>query len=218
MTFRRVPLGLTLAAALAFAVMIGLGLWQVRRFQWKERVLAQIAALRTAPAQPIGPVLVRAARGEDVEFLRVVADCRAPAIQPPDFQMTTDQGDWIARALAACPLAAGPFDGVLVDRGLLQASRGQPNPPTAVLPPPGRVVGVLRRADRRRPLGVRRSPGYLLVAERETPPAPGVTPSQWAGQAPGNLQYVGEYAPTWFGLAGVLAAFYAALLWRRLRS
>ena len=58
---------------------------------------------------------------------------------------------------------------------------------------------------------------YVLVAERETPPVPGVTPSRIADSAPETLQYVGAYAPTWFGLAAVLAGVYAALLWRRLR-
>jgi cytochrome oxidase assembly protein ShyY1 len=33
--------------------------------------------------------------------------------------------------------------------------------------------------------------------------------------AAGNLEYVGSYAPTWFGLAGVVLAIYAAMLWRR---
>ena len=57
----------------------------------------------------------------------------------------------------------------------------------------------------------------VLVVEQETPAAPGVAPAPPPPGAPDDLQYVGEYTLTWFGLAGVVACFYAALLWRRYR-
>ena len=41
-----------------------------------------------------------------------------------------------------------------------------------------------------------------------------MTPAPYPDAA-GNLEYVGSYAPTWFGLAGVALSFYAAMLWRR---
>jgi surfeit locus 1 family protein len=215
----RFPYVLTLAAAIVFAVCIGLGLWQVKRFEWKQRELAKIDALRTAPPQLIAPVLARAAAGQDMEFTRVEADCAAVPPRPAAFVMGVDNGDYVWRALSPCDLTAPPYNGVIIDRGYLDDARGRPQAPARTLPTPGRVVGVLRHSaaplaasdlDHPAPL--------LLVAEHETPAAPGVTPSPWQSQAPDNLQYVGEYAPTWFGLAGVLAAFYAAMLWRRLRS
>ena len=212
------PYGLTVAAAFVFALCIGLGQWQVRRFQWKQRVLAQIAALASAPPQPIGAVLSQAAAGREVEFTRVRAQCLAAAPAPARVAITTDKGDWITRVFGDCRLAAGPFDGIVADRGLVEASRGQLAPVETMLPSLGQVVGVLRREAGPPRAGLRRPAPYLLVVEQESPPPPGIIPSRWAGAAPANLQYVGEYAPTWFGLAGVLAAFYAALLWRKVRS
>ena len=41
-----------------------------------------------------------------------------------------------------------------------------------------------------------------------------MTPAPYPDAA-ANLEYVGAYAPTWFGLAAVAAAIYAAMLWRR---
>ena len=209
------PWGLTLAAALVFAIMIGLGLWQLRRLEWKQGQLARIAALASAPATPIAPVLRRAAAGQDVSFARVFADCAAGSVAA-GFRMSVDAGDWVSRPQAICRLDGAPFDAIAVDRGILGSSRGSAEPPALVLPPPARVQGVLRARPGRAGLaGVARPAPYVLVAEREFPSAPGVTPAPGTAQAPGNLKYVGSYAPTWFGLAGVLACYYAAMLWRR---
>ncbi|MEJ0066889.1 MAG: hypothetical protein WDM85_16925 [Caulobacteraceae bacterium] len=54
----------------------------------------------------------------------------------------------------------------------------------------------------------------MLVADHETPPTPGVTPTPYP-DAGDNLQYAGAYWLTWFGLAGAVAGVYAAMLWRR---
>ena len=212
------PWGLTLAAALGFAICAGLGVWQLQRAAWKAHVLAEIEARRDAPAQPIGPVLARAARGEDVGFTRVVADCGPAPTATTSFEPGGDNGQWAWRATAPCALAEAPYQQIKVERGVLEASRGATAQPTAVLPPPHVVTGVLRPAPRTGGASPGGEAPFVLVAERETPPAPGVTPSRLSDAAPENLQYVGAYAPTWFGLAGVLAGVYAALLWRRLRT
>src|SRR5215469_4366135 len=75
---RRFPIAATLAFVVAFALLCGLGVWQLKRRIWKEKLLAEIAALEHAPAQPLGPVLARARQGQDVEFTRVEVDCRTP--------------------------------------------------------------------------------------------------------------------------------------------
>ena len=208
---------LTIAAGLVFALCVALGVWQLQRFDWKEGQLTRIAAMQAAPPQPIGRVLASAARGEDVSFDRVFADCAAGSA-PAGYRISSLAGEWVARPLAACRLAAPPYDGIAVDRGVLDASRGSTSAPTAVLPAPVHVEGVLRTLPAGPPVaGLARPAAYLLVAERETPPAPGATPAPATAQAPDNLQYAGAYAPTWFGLAGGVACVYAAMLWRRLR-
>jgi len=211
----RFPVGLTLAAAVVFVVCCALGVWQLQRGAWKARELARIAALKHAPPTSIGPVLARAAGGEDVTFTRVAADCAPRPPAQASLHMISDNGEWIARVKSICALADGPFNALAVDRGFLDASRGQPNPQPVTLPAPAWVSGVLYAT----PAvgwggpGVRPAP-YVLLAERETPPAPGVTPTPYP-DAGDNLQYVGAYWLTWFGLAGAVACVYAAMLWRR---
>ena len=212
---RRFPVGLTLAAAVAIAIMCGLGVWQLQRAAWKERALARIAALAHAPPRPIGPVLEQAVGGSDVSFTRVVARCAPAAPAPAQFHMVSDNGDWIARTLSPCRLPGSAYDGVLVDRGFLTASRGSPNPPALTLPAPVEVVGLMFPRPAAPSPGLARPAPYVLAVEQETPPAPGVTPAPYPGGASEGFQYVGAYAPTWFGLAGVLACVYAAMLWRR---
>jgi surfeit locus 1 family protein len=211
---RNFPLGLTLAAAIVFAICVALGAWQLQRLTWKTHELARIAALKSAPARPLAPVLAKAATGADVSFTRVAADCLPASPAPAVLRMVTDNSEWIARVTGACLIAGAPFDGVVVDRGFLAASRGSPNPPAVTLPAPLHVVGVLYARPPGAAPGLSHPAPYTLVAEAETPPAPGVAPAPYADPA-GNLEYVGAYAPTWFGLAGVLACVYAAMLWRR---
>ena len=59
----RFPVGLTIAAAIAFLILVGLGTWQWQRMHWKEQLLARIAATQALPAQPLSQVLARAAVG-----------------------------------------------------------------------------------------------------------------------------------------------------------
>lgn len=46
---RRLPIVPTLVVAAAVAVMIGLGVWQLQRAEWKERLLARYAEAETLP-------------------------------------------------------------------------------------------------------------------------------------------------------------------------
>jgi surfeit locus 1 family protein len=209
----RFPIVLTLAAVVVITICAGLGVWQLQRATWKAEELKRIAALKGSPAAPIGAVLAHAAGGADATFTRVAADCAAGSA-PASYHLTTDNSEWIARAIGVCRVAGGSYDGVVVDRGFLAASRGATSAPTTVLPPPTHVEGVLYARRAETVAGLAHPAPYTLVAERETPAPPGVTPAPYPDAA-GNLEYVGSYAPTWFGLAGVAACFYAAMLWRR---
>ena len=46
---RRLPIVPTIVVALAVATMIGLGIWQLRRAQWKDGLVAQYAKAETLP-------------------------------------------------------------------------------------------------------------------------------------------------------------------------
>jgi surfeit locus 1 family protein len=235
--------GLTVVSGLAFAILVGLGVWQLHRLAWKQDLLARVAALRVAPARPIDEVLAVIARGGDVDYRRVSADCRPPTRAPRDayrYALRDGQVGW--RLISACALEGGRYDGVLLDRGLATRFTGAMAPGAAVYGPPGSVVGVLR-APGGKPLlspaetvgapgarvfrvvdrealgslaadnGVRRPAPFLLAVESERPAPQGIVPAALPQDIPNN-HFV--YALTWFALAGILAWFYGALLLRRL--
>ncbi len=241
---RRFPFGLTLAVALAVMLLAGLGAWQLRRLEWKEALLAHVAALRTAPSRPIDAALADVARGADVDFIRVTARCGAAPPAPPMFRYAID-GEQVAwRPLAACAVTVPPFDGVLVDLGIASGLVGAMSPRPLGLPSLARVTGVLRRlppwalggggaperegavtvvrladaAGLRRAArlsGLTRPAPVLLAAEREDPPIPRVIPRALPAEIPNNHL---AYALTWFALAAILVWMYAGALLRRARS
>jgi surfeit locus 1 family protein len=238
-------MGLTLAAALAFAVLVGLGVWQVRRLAWKTDLLARVAALRVAPAKPIAEVLAEAARGRDVEYRRVSADC-VPAAGPAHdaYRYALRGGEVAWRLVSLCRLRGQPFDGVLLDRGLVTAFTGAMAPSVATIPGAAGVVGVLR-APGGKPIlgpaettpsggvrvyrvldraalrdlaadnGVARAAPYILAVETERPAPAGLSPAPLPETIPNNHLV---YALTWFALAAILACVYGAMLIRRLNG
>ena len=73
---RRFPWALTIASAVAFAILITLGVWQVQRLQWKEDLIARAeAAARSAPIPLIAPA--------PVEPPAAPSAGPAPAMLPP---------------------------------------------------------------------------------------------------------------------------------------
>jgi surfeit locus 1 family protein len=239
---RRFPLGLTLVVGVAFAILIGLGVWQLKRLAWKQDLLAKVAALRVAPARPIDAVLTVAAQGGDVDYRRVSADCQAwagPSRDAYRYALRDDQVGW--RLISSCHLTGAPYDGVLLDRGLVMRLMGAMSPTAAAYPAAGSVVGVLQAAGARPLLGPAETEGvpgarvfrvldrasvaslaadnglsrpapFLLAVESERPAPPGLVPAPLPQDIPNN-HFV--YALTWFALAGILAWFYGAMLLRR---
>jgi surfeit locus 1 family protein len=240
---RRFPLGLTLVVAVAFAMLVGLGVWQLKRLAWKQELLAKVAALKVAPARPISEILALAARGGDVDYRRVAAHCEPSAAPSRDayrYALRGDQVGW--RLISACRLAGAPYDGVLLDRGLVTRLAGAMAPVAAAYPAPGSVVGVLLAAGAKPLLGPAETEGvpgarvfrlidrtavvsiaadngmrqpapFLLAVESERPAPAGLVPAPLPQDIPNN-HFV--YALTWFALAGILAWFYGAMLLRRL--
>lgn len=77
MTAKRVPVVATLVVALAVLAMIGLGVWQLQRLQWKEALLARYAGAVQSTAEvpfPVGKAAVEASlyRHSRIECLRVI--------------------------------------------------------------------------------------------------------------------------------------------------
>ena len=60
-----------IAALVGFAILMGLGVWQVKRLAWKEALLAQLAANAAAPAVDLKTALNLSMAGSNAEFVRV---------------------------------------------------------------------------------------------------------------------------------------------------
>lgn len=238
------PVALALCAAAAFALLIGLGVWQLHRLAWKEALLAKVAALRVAPAQPLATVLHAAGPPGSAEFRRVSLACQPPATPSPMiFRYALRDGQVAWRLLTFCRLQGpGIYDGVLLDRGFVAAFSGRMAPSPARFAEPQSVTGILRApgsrpwlddASARRQNGVvvtrvidrdvleslaRESglahPVPYMVSVESERPAPG---GIIAAAIPGDIpnNHLG-YALTWFGLAAALTWIAGALIRKRL--
>jgi surfeit locus 1 family protein len=225
---RRFPYGLTIATLIAFAILCGLGVWQLKRLAWKEDLLARIEVLKTAPAQPLAAVMARAEKKEDVAWTRVSVDCATDKAETLPLVYGVRDGDIVWRATAICRTSApqagsGGYGAILLDLGVVKALTGQSAPAPVSLAAPAHAVGVLmapkqlggdRAATVARFAADKPAP-YILMVESATPVPPGVTPAPLPAEISNRHL---EYALTWFGLAVTLLFIYAAMLWRKMRS
>ena len=234
-TRRPFPIGLSLAAVVAFAILIGLGVWQVQRLQWKTDLLHRLDALQAAPARPLDPVLARARAGADMDYTRVSLPCPGVETGPTLRLFSVYQGLAGYRLITACPLASGAYRSILVDRGFV-AQPGDDRPrdiPGRTITAP--VVGVLRGGGERTFVTPQNRVGENQWYWRDLPamakalhapnPAPVFvmleSPATAGGEprpAPVPLNIPNShlgYAVTWFGLAAALAGVYLAMLFRK---
>jgi surfeit locus 1 family protein len=228
---------LLLPALFAFAVLIGLGTWQVERKAWKEALIASLTEhLAAAPqALPSARDWAKLDRAGD-EYRRVKFPARfdnarealvfaaASAFRPD----VTSPGYWV---FTPARLADGSI--VVVNRGFVPDARRDPKSrPQGQIAEPIEVTGALRWPDERHwftpaddpshnlwftrdPAGIAAAKGLdpktgtvaLFYVEQEAPTPPGGLPQ------PGKLVVALpdnhlQYALTWYGLAAVLAGVF----------
>jgi surfeit locus 1 family protein len=223
-----------LAAALVFAGLVALGLWQVQRLAWKTDLITRVEARRAAAPVPAPPPTAPITRADD-EYRRVSAHGRFDHARATRVQASTALGSgyWLLT-----PLHTDAGFWLWVNRGFV------PLGDVPLVQPPGdvTVAGLLRldepggsllqhndaAANRwysRDVTALGRARGlegavasYFIdaVASPETAgdawPRPGLTVLQFS-----NNHRV--YALTWFAMAGMVGAAIGWLLWdeRRLR-
>lgn len=225
----RFPVLLTLVAVLAFALLCGLGVWQVRRMQWKNGLIDQAEAAAALPPAPLARVLAR----HDPAFRKVVVDCPGLATAPWVELQTIHEGQPGVRLVSACRPADFPAE-FLIDRGFVADSISA-RPPVAASAAPFRVVAELREVPPPGPMALPAEHGrffardnagmarVLGVADPDPNTLFALTSSnpEWLALQPSappaafSNNHLG-YALTWFGLALALAVFYVVLLRRRL--
>lgn len=107
---------LTVLSTAALAVLIGLGVWQLQRLQWKEGLIAQIEARVKAEPVSLKQAVARARAGEDVSYLRVRVEGKFDnAKERYLFAVSDGTPGWHV----ITPLETPDGEAVLVDRGFV---------------------------------------------------------------------------------------------------
>lgn len=198
------PLVPTLLTALAVPAMLALGSWQLRRAEWKDALLARLAANAAAPALALGEAPIPA----DAGFRRVALWLDCPAAPPTPSSARLPSG----RAGYGWRLSCRAGDGGFVVVGL-GATDGPLDPARRrALGEAASGRSIWRGVLVERPAG---RAGWLLVAADAPPPLSPAQPPA-LDSIPNNHR---GYAFQWFAFAATLATVYALWLrrWRRAR-
>ncbi len=198
---RRLPILPTLVVAVAVAVMIGLGFWQLQRAEWKDRLLAGYAAAESMPAVDLDPLLARGLDDEEtarLAFRRALVSCNSRSAEPELRGGRNEAGaGGYAYFLPCRPGAAGPAGRLWVNAGW----QAMPDDELRLSLPP-LVAGRLGATDGDR---------IVLTSATASPPLR-------AAVAPGPAERSNNhlfYAWQWFFFAAAAAAIYWLALRRR---
>lgn len=231
-----------LATAIALAILLGLGFWQLDRKSWKEGLLAAIAARAHGPAGQVVPEADWPRwRATADEFRRVRLS--GTFLHDKEVQLhglaEERRGQPLQGFYVFTPLKREDGTIVVVNRGIVPTELRDPaRRPAGQIGGTVEVVGLVRAPEARpafvpgnEPGGERwfvRDLGEMVRArglERAAPfyvdadstPNPGGWPR--GGQTRLNLpnSHLG-YAITWFGIAATLVGVFGAFAWARIRS
>lgn len=194
---RRLPILPTLIVIIAVPIMLGFGIWQLNRAEWKEALLDRLAANATAPL--IAKPASFEGRVDELSFRRVRTVCQEIRPWLPSAARAATGGTGYRQAIWC---SEGRGDPVLVSLGVAT----DPSMPVTV-PAGSTFVGPLVPRDARAP----GDPSFLLVAEMPVPPL--------AKEAPPTVDSVPNnhlaYAVQWFLFAATLLVIYVIYLRRR---
>ena len=227
---------LTVLSTAALAVLIGLGLWQLQRLQWKEGLIAEIEARVKAEPVSLKEAVARARAGEDVSYLRVRAEGKFGNTKERYlFAVSDGTPGWHVIA----PLRTADGEVVLVDRGFVPDALKDP-----AARPQGELIGAVTVTALARPT----EPQGLFVPNNENrwfwrdlkamtrsmlgEDAKGVAPfflEAEKSDIPGGWPQGGQtrldlpnnhlqYALTWFALALCLVVIYVIYVRTRLKA
>jgi surfeit locus 1 family protein len=227
--------------ALALALLVSLGNWQMRRLAWKEGLIAGIAERKDAPPVPVSEVEWRARAGGDVEYTRVKAMGRLQNDKELHLY-AFDEGSGPGYHVIT-PLLQADGSVVLVNRGFVpQDLKDSARRQAGQLAGDVEIIGLVRRPETqgafvpdndvgRNTWYWRDLDGMAAAALAPNPPrtvpffidaaADPPNPGGWPKGGVTRLELPNrhlEYALTWYGLAAALVAVFAVFSagrWRR---
>lgn len=203
-------------------ILVGLGIWQLQRLEWKEGVLARIDAQMSAAP---GPLPAEGSTSEAGKYQPVAVTGRTTG---PELHMLTGMTGVGPGYEVITAFDTGDGRRILLDRGFLpEVAKDLARPPVAL-----RVTGNLHwpeeassntpEPDLNRNIWFARdvpamaehlgTEPVLVVARSVGGDAQGITPVPVSTAGIPN-DHLG-YALTWFSLAAVWAGMTAYLLWR----
>jgi surfeit locus 1 family protein len=192
MTVRRLPVLATIIVVAAVATMVGLGIWQLQRAEWKEGLLARYAAAQNRP-----PISFPTVPTEDAD-LPLFRHATAVCLQPVGKRVTAGRnlkGDSGYAVIVECR-TGGEGPGLHVEVGWSN------NPNAVVNWPGGPVSGIIAPDSRTR---------MRLVAASAPPGLARAAPPS-IEQIPNNHRF---YALQWFAFAGIALLIFGLALRRK---
>ena len=225
MTFRPVP-GLTIACAILFAILCGLGAWQLERLQWKLALIARVNGHMAAAPMTLDQIMTLPQ--DEAQYRKVTLKGRFDHTHEA-YVFATDNGAPDYHVLTPFTLDNGRT--LLVDRGEVPKDRLDPaSRATGNVADHTQVTGVWRTPDApgaftpapdtahriwyaRDLAGIAAADHLRLAApvviEADSTPNPGGWPRGGQTVVAFRNQHL-SYAVTWFGLAVVLLGVWLA--------
>jgi surfeit locus 1 family protein len=216
----------TLSTLLAFSVLVGLGVWQLQRLEWKQSLIARIEGRIHDPPVPLDTAL---ATGNllDAEWVPVHVEGRF--LHDKETFLYATEFDLGLGVHVITPLERPDGRTVLIDRGWVSNTAMNPSSRLAgQVEGPVRVNGIVRltaepnpyapRADVAKRLWFTRDPAGIAAMAGVTIEAPILVAADETSAVAGGPRFPGwrvnlpnshlQYALTWFGLALAVLAVY----------
>jgi surfeit locus 1 family protein len=233
-------LKLTLATLVGLAVLVGLGLWQLQRLEWKEGLIARIEARTERKPISLERAIEVSKKLNNPSYIPVHAEGRFHHRRERYLYAISLDGEPGWHVITPLETVDGIF--VLVDRGFVPDDLRDPKTrPQGQVQKVVTVTGLVRTPEKpslfipdndpqanqwfSRDLGaMARSMfpgGTVEVAPFFLEAKAGQVPGGWPKGGQTRLKLTNnhlQYALTWFGLAACLAAVYGVYVWGATRG
>jgi len=235
----RALLKLTIAVLLGVAVLIGLGVWQLQRLDWKEGIIAQIEARTERAPMSLARALDLARERSNLDYYPVRVEGHFHHDRERYLYALSLEGEPGWHVITPLETAGG--ETVLIDRGFVpEALRDPTTRPQGQIEQVVKVTGLIRGSETpgifipenepernqwfsRDLAAMSRSMfpgGTVEVAPFFLEAKAGDVPGGWPSGSQTRLTLPNnhlQYALTWFSLAAVLVAVYAVYAWGTFR-